>query len=129
MNTLEYWLRGRGGEGLGQGLGRWNAQVDNVLLQLGRTSEAILTETGRVGRKRIPSSVSGLLFHAAEHTMRHTGQSLVTVRVLCASAAWNPDLNQGFYGLDFGVPGGFRAWPDNQATVGNNAAFSLRINR
>jgi uncharacterized damage-inducible protein DinB len=35
-----------------------------------------------VGRKQTPSTVVGLLFHAAEHTMRHTGQLLVTVRVL-----------------------------------------------
>jgi len=35
-----------------------------------------------VGRKRIPSNVIGLLFHTAEHTQRHTGQLLVTVKVL-----------------------------------------------
>jgi uncharacterized damage-inducible protein DinB len=35
-----------------------------------------------VGRKRLPSTVMGLLFHAAEHTMRHTGQLLVTARVV-----------------------------------------------
>jgi uncharacterized damage-inducible protein DinB len=35
-----------------------------------------------VGRARIPSTVLGLLFHAAEHAQRHTGQLLVTVRVL-----------------------------------------------
>ncbi len=29
----------------------------------------------------VPSTVLGLLFHAAEHTQRHVGQLLVTVRV------------------------------------------------
>jgi uncharacterized damage-inducible protein DinB len=29
----------------------------------------------------LPSTVLGLLVHAAEHTMRHVGQLLVTVRV------------------------------------------------
>jgi len=35
-----------------------------------------------VGRAQLPSNVLGLLFHAAEHTMRHTGQLLVTARIL-----------------------------------------------
>lgn len=30
---------------------------------------------------QLPSTVLGLLFHAAEHTQRHLGQLLVTVRV------------------------------------------------
>jgi uncharacterized damage-inducible protein DinB len=37
-----------------------------------------------VGRAKLPSTVLGLLVHAAEHTMRHTGQLLVTVQVLRA---------------------------------------------
>jgi len=35
-----------------------------------------------VGRAQLPSTVIGLLVHAAEHTMRHTGQLMVTVRFL-----------------------------------------------
>jgi uncharacterized damage-inducible protein DinB len=41
-----------------------------------------LTHERTVGRKKLPSTVLGLLFHAAEHTMRHTGQLLVTARFL-----------------------------------------------
>lgn len=41
-----------------------------------------LTEERGVGRKQLPSTVLGLLFHAAEHTMRHTGQLLVTAKIL-----------------------------------------------
>lgn len=44
-----------------------------------------LTEHRGVGRKQVPSTVLGLLFHAAEHTMRHTGQLLVTARILMYS--------------------------------------------
>ena len=40
------------------------------------------TEARAVGRKQLPSTTLGLLFHAAEHTMRHTGQLLVTARIL-----------------------------------------------
>lgn len=35
-----------------------------------------------VGRAKVPTTKAGLIFHAAEHTMRHTGQLLVTVSVL-----------------------------------------------
>lgn len=61
---------------------RFNTQVDLALQQLSSTDESILTEVRGVGRKQLPSTVMGLLFHAAEHTMRHTGQLLVTVHVL-----------------------------------------------
>jgi hypothetical protein len=69
-------------EGMQKGLDRFNEQIDNALRQLGRISERDLTEVREVGRGRVPSTVIGLLFHAAEHTMRHTGQLLVTTRVL-----------------------------------------------
>ena len=59
-----------------------NKQVDKALQQLANTDEATLTEVRGVGRVQIPSTVQGLLFHAAEHVMRHTGQLLVTTRIL-----------------------------------------------
>jgi uncharacterized damage-inducible protein DinB len=63
----------------------FNAQVDRSVEQLKNTSaEDILLPRG-IGRKQIPSNVLGLLFHAAEHTMRHTGQLLVTVRWVTSS--------------------------------------------
>lgn len=61
---------------------RFNKQVDKVLEQLKGTPEQILTETRGVGRAQLPSTVIGLMVHAAEHTQRHTGQLLVTVRIL-----------------------------------------------
>lgn len=61
-----------------------NLQVDNALDQMRGTHEAILTEHRGVGRAQLPSTVIGLLMHAAEHTQRHTGQLLVTVRWLNA---------------------------------------------
>ena len=61
---------------------RFNSQVELSINQLKNTTEGSLTEARVVGRKQIPSTVLGLLFHAAEHTMRHTGQLLVTVHVL-----------------------------------------------
>ncbi|MHA4806570.1 DinB family protein [Flavitalea flava] len=61
---------------------RFSYQVDLALAQLAATPESILQESRRVGRAGIPSTVTGLLFHAAEHTQRHTGQLFVTVKVL-----------------------------------------------
>jgi hypothetical protein len=63
-------------------LDRFNMQIDKTLQQLGHTPEEALTEPRAVGRAGVPSTVIGLLFHAAEHTMRHTGQLLVTARIL-----------------------------------------------
>ena len=60
----------------------FNKQIDNCITQLKQTPDSILTEYRAVGRAKLPSTVIGLLVHAAEHTMRHTGQLLVTVRVL-----------------------------------------------
>jgi len=63
-------------------LKKFSEQVDASLKQLKETDPATITETRGVGRKQIPSNVIGLLFHAAEHTMRHTGQLLVTVKMV-----------------------------------------------
>ncbi|ALJ00430.1 DinB family protein [Rufibacter tibetensis] len=59
-------------------------QVDKALEQIKFTDEQTLLETRGVGRSQIPSTVLGLLFHAAEHTQRHVGQLLVTSKVLLA---------------------------------------------
>jgi uncharacterized damage-inducible protein DinB len=60
----------------------FKGQIKKSLAQLENTSEESLSQPAEVGRKKLPSTVLGLLFHAAEHTQRHTGQLLVTVRIL-----------------------------------------------
>ena len=60
----------------------FNQQVEKAINQLKSTDEASLTEVRGVGRAKIPSTVIGLLFHAAEHTTRHLGQLLVTSNVV-----------------------------------------------
>ena len=67
-------------ETLAQLLRRFNQQVDQALAQLRNTESAALTERRGVGRVQVPSTVIGLLVHAAEHTTRHLGQLLVTVK-------------------------------------------------
>jgi uncharacterized damage-inducible protein DinB len=38
-----------------------------------------------VGRKRLPSTTLGLIFHAAEHSSRHAGQIVTLTRVVSAA--------------------------------------------
>ena len=57
-------------------------QVEKSIVELGGLTESSLLEERWVGRKKIPSNVLGLLFHAAEHMQRHTGQLIVTTRIL-----------------------------------------------
>ena len=60
---------------------RFNDQVDTAMDQLKNTDPEILPEYRGIGRAGLPSTVIGLLVHAAEHTMRHIGQLMVTVAV------------------------------------------------
>jgi uncharacterized damage-inducible protein DinB len=57
-------------------------QVANAITQLRNTDVSTLTEMRGIGRKQIPTTVIGLLFHAAEHVQRHVGQMIVTARIL-----------------------------------------------
>ena len=57
------------------------AQVERALAQLRETPEPTLLEPRGVGRRQLPSTVIGLLFHAAEHTQRHVGQIVTTARI------------------------------------------------
>lgn len=56
--------------------------IDGALDQLKATPPKSLHETRWVGRAKLPSTVAGLLFHAAEHAQRHAGQIATTVRAV-----------------------------------------------
>ena len=66
----------------------FHTQVDRALAQLRNTGEQVLTQARGVGRQGLPSTVLGLLVHAAEHTQRHVGQLLVTSRVVLHQPAF-----------------------------------------
>lgn len=55
-------------------------QVTRAVQQLRETEESQLTAPRYLGRKCIPTTTIGLLFHAAEHAQRHIGQLQVTAR-------------------------------------------------
>jgi hypothetical protein len=60
-------------------------QVGQALAQLRDTRESTLLEARGVGRLQLPSTVVGLLVHAAEHTQRHVGQIVTTARIVRAA--------------------------------------------
>ena len=66
----------------------WRAAVDRALAQLAATPEASLADPRAVGRARLPSTVLGLLFHAAEHASRHTGQVVTLAKVVRVAPSW-----------------------------------------
>ena len=45
-----------------------------------------LREPRELGRKRLPTTVNGLLVHMAEHTMRHAGQAVTTAKICRADS-------------------------------------------
>jgi uncharacterized damage-inducible protein DinB len=63
-------------------LERFSKQVDQALVQLKSTDAETLADYRGIGRAGLPSTVIGLLVHAAEHTMRHVGQLMVTAAVV-----------------------------------------------
>ena len=56
--------------------------IEAAVQQLRETAPSTLLEARAVGRARLPTTVLGLLFHAAEHAQRHTGQVIATAKVL-----------------------------------------------
>jgi len=60
---------------------RFAQQVEKSVAELPTFNVQALTDFRSVGRNKLPSTVLGLLVHAAEHTQRHVGQLLVTARV------------------------------------------------
>jgi uncharacterized damage-inducible protein DinB len=60
--------------------------IDAACDQLRVTTREMLLEPRAVGRAGLPSSVGGLIFHAAEHSTRHLGQAITTARILAGTS-------------------------------------------
>jgi hypothetical protein len=58
--------------------------IDRALQQLADTSKESLLDERKLGRAGLPTTVLGLLFHAAEHSTRHVGQAITTAKILTA---------------------------------------------
>lgn len=80
-------LEGRPGDppaGLDELLGRLRDARDQGLDTYRAIDPRTLDDARAVGRAGLPSTVRGLLFHAAEHARRHAGQVIATAAILGA---------------------------------------------
>ncbi len=66
-------------------LARFAAGVEGAIDYLRSLPPDSLLLPREVGRKRLPSTTLGLIFHAAEHSARHAGQIVTLTRVVQAS--------------------------------------------
>jgi hypothetical protein len=55
---------------------------DAALAQIRATPASTLQDARAVGRAQLPTTVLGLIFHAAEHSQRHAGQVVTTAKVV-----------------------------------------------
>jgi DinB superfamily len=62
----------------------WASALAHSAKRIRAIDPASLNEARTVGRKQLPTSVAGLLVHAADHTQRHVGQAITTARVVAA---------------------------------------------
>ncbi|AMY06855.1 DinB superfamily protein [Luteitalea pratensis] len=60
--------------------------IDRALAQVRETDVRTLLDARGVGRARLPTTVIGLVFHAAEHAGRHAGQ-IATMRKVVKGGA------------------------------------------
>jgi hypothetical protein len=65
-------------------IGEARRAIDAALAQIRATRREELLDPREVGRSRLPSTVLGLLTHAAEHTTRHVGQAITTAKIVSA---------------------------------------------
>lgn len=57
-------------------------KINAALDALKNAAEESLFDERFVGREKLPTNVFGLLFHIAEHTARHVGQTVTTARIV-----------------------------------------------
>jgi hypothetical protein len=65
-------------------LAAFSAGLDAAIEYLRTVPADTLLLRREVGRKRLPSTTLGLIFHAAEHSSRHAGQIVTLTRVVSA---------------------------------------------
>ncbi len=71
--------------------------IDKMVEILRRTKDETLFEPRAVGRKNLPSTVIGLLYHIGEHTSRHAGQLITSSKIV---RALQPAEGMQFFDVD-----------------------------
>jgi uncharacterized damage-inducible protein DinB len=74
------------GASLEELLAEMDASFQNAEAVVRALNPAILSDPREVGRKRLPTTVIGLLTHIAEHTQRHVGQAISAAKLARAKA-------------------------------------------
>lgn len=64
--------------------GEIDASLARAATRIRDLSASRLDEVRSVGRKRLPTTVGGLLVHIADHTQRHVGQAVATAQFVHA---------------------------------------------
>jgi uncharacterized damage-inducible protein DinB len=59
-----------------------NAKLSDAERRIRTIGPGMLQEPRYIGKKRLPSTVLGLLVHVAEHTQRHLGQAITTAKLV-----------------------------------------------
>lgn len=67
-------------------LSQSEAAIDRGMVALRSADPGTLHAARTVGRAALPTTVFGVLYHIAEHTQRHTGQVIVTAKVVRSGA-------------------------------------------
>jgi uncharacterized damage-inducible protein DinB len=62
----------------------WEAQLERTRQRLDAIVHQQVDLPVKIGRKGLPTTLAGLLIHAAEHTQRHVGQAITTAKVIVA---------------------------------------------
>jgi hypothetical protein len=57
-------------------------KLSNAERRIRTIEPGMLNEPRYIGKKRLPSTVLGILVHAAEHTQRHLGQAITTAKLV-----------------------------------------------
>jgi len=81
------------GAGRDELLARLARVFEQVAQRVRAVDPATLAEPRYVGRRRLPTTVIGLLTHIAEHTARHVGQAISAARLVRS-------LDDGTHGSD-----------------------------
>ncbi len=63
-------------------LAEFRQGIEDALRRVRAFAGSDLEQPRTVGRKALPTTIGGLLVHCADHTQRHTGQAIVTARVV-----------------------------------------------
>jgi uncharacterized damage-inducible protein DinB len=70
-----------GGASLAELLAGVDAKLSAAESRLRTIAKDSMEEPRYIGKKRLPSTVLGLLVHIAEHTQRHLGQAITTAKL------------------------------------------------